>query len=104
MKKSLSVITVAMLLLMLLVPMMADPAYESSPEYEFDFLTPTGPGIPNTNDYIDIEAPLTPTGDRPTAAQTNDTSNMIILAVISVSALIGVTATAAISGKKRYES
>ena len=104
MKKSLSVITIAMLFLILLVPVMAEPLYESSPEYEFDFMTPTAPGLPNTGEYIDIEAPLTPTGDRPIAPQTGDGLNGIILVVISSSLLSGVIAAAVITGKKKQSA
>ena len=102
MKKSLSLITIAILLLMLLVPAMAEPLYESSPEYEFDFMTPTGPGIPNTGEYIDIEAPLTPTGARPIAPQTADSSNGIILAVISLCLFAGTIVTTIITGGKKH--
>jgi|GEM_PF-4529897 hypothetical protein len=108
MKKSLSVITLAMLLLMLLIPMMGAEYPEDevtgrsiAASYDFNFMTPTGPSIPViTPEYIDIELTPTPTGDV-SAAQTSDNSNMVALIALTLCSLAGVGGIFVFASKKK---
>ena len=106
MKKSLLVTTLSIILLVMLIPMNAELGYTSPPDYEFDFSTPTGSYQPNItgdtpDNYFDLEVPLTPTSDRPPAAQTSDNSNMITLIALTVCSLTGVIVGLAVINKKK---
>lgn len=103
MKKILSITTIALLILMLFVPLMAESDYSlTGGDYEFNLETPLGsaPNVIGSDAYQDIEAPLTPGGLISTAAQTNDNSNTVILIIVSAIALTGICVIAYTAKKK----
>ena len=110
MKKTLSVVTILMLLLLLVVPTIAAPMALMESRNLVSGIsidignTPLGyrPDLPNiTEEYFDLDAPLTPIGDSATAAQTNDGFNSTMLIGVSVCALAGVIGISLVLNKKK---